>query len=113
MHDADHRLVRFFKRNQNTPKSITLHEVSCAVDGIDNPTASAEPLLEEPSFTEDAVVRKLAFDGFADEALAILAGDGDRRSIRFGLRGTPGARMCFALSPAAVARRRANSSSRS
>src|SRR5438045_3453315 len=95
--------IRFFKRDQDTPKPVSPHEVACAVDGIDNPAPPPKPAFGGAFFTEDAAIRELALDGFAYKALIFLVGDCNRRSIRLGLRENTVCANALALPPAATA----------
>ncbi len=87
MRDSGERFAGFLQPDQDAPEAIAANEIARAIDRVDDPAAAAGSGLARSLFAQDAVAGKLAFDGFADEALVFLVGNGNGRIVRLGFGG--------------------------
>ena len=87
MCDPDERFVGLLQRHEHTPESIAADKVAGAVNRVDDPSASARPVLAGAFLAEDAVVREPALDRLTNETLIFFIRNCDRRRVRLRLGG--------------------------
>src|SRR5690242_6755307 len=87
MRHAGQRFTGFLDGDQDTPEAIAAHEVPGAVNGVDDPAATARAGFVRAFLAQDAVVGKFALDRLTNEALVLTVCDGDGRVVGFGFGG--------------------------